>query len=589
MAFLIRTIDFTASGREIVRDREHAGDNLTIGRASECDLHLPDLAVEQHHATIEPAAGNQLRAFAAGSLGFTQDGKSVTDAVFAARDGVELGFGSYRLAFSQDGDGPVTVTQTQITEEAGDRDALAGFALASALPSKRAMAWTALIAILAAFLAVPVYTHLNRERVAQADYDDEGQVKMDASWSTGALSLAHHGLEDNCEACHVEPFQSVQDETCLTCHESIGDHAPIPRQLTGRGPFSSGDQLQWDIAEFFGKEGPGSCTTCHTEHEGEGRMEPTAQKFCAECHEGMDGRLTDTTLANAADFGTAHPQFKMQIYTQPGQLKPERVLLTDNPSEYHGLKFPHDVHLDRSSGVTKMARSLGSKGYGEALVCADCHTPTKDLGGFLPVNMEEDCEACHSLVYDKVGSTFRTLRHGSVDEALADLRAIDRTPRRPITSGRKRPGATGSASVPGRRYPTFGRPRSSLIAVNNALGPGGVCGECHIPTTRNGRADVMPVNIPEYYLVQGRFDHEAHEQEDCTSCHKAESSQTSNDLLMPGIAVCRDCHLGEDSSVAEVPSSCAMCHQYHPPSGNLPADHPSTQDDKVARVSRFRW
>lgn len=587
MTFLIRSIDFTASGREIIRDRTHDGDTLTIGRNAENDLHLPDLAVEQHHAMIEPVAGGQLRAIAAGSLGFTRDGKNVTEAVFTARDGVELGFGSYRFAFSQDADGPVTVTQTQVTEEASDRDALAGFALASALPSKRVMAWIALAAILVAFLAIPIYSHVTRDRVDQADYDGEGVVAMDASWSTGALSLAHHGLEDNCEACHVEPFQSVQDETCLTCHESIGDHAPIPRQLTGRGPMSRGDKIQWDVAEFLGKEGPGSCTTCHTEHEGAGRMEPTAQKFCAECHDGMDKRLTDTTLANAADFGTAHPQFKMQIFSQLGQQKPKRVLLSDTIKEAHGLKFPHDVHLDRSSGVTKMARSLGSKGYGEALICADCHTASDGPGGFSPVNMEEDCEACHSLVYDKVGSTFRSLRHGSVDEALADLRAIDRTPRRPITSGRKRPGAIGSASVPGSRYPTFGRPRSSLIAVNNALGPDGVCGECHLPTTTNGRADVMPVTIPDYYLVLGRFDHEAHDQENCTDCHKAESSATSDDLLMPGIAVCRDCHLGEKSTVAEVPSSCAMCHQYHPPSGNLPADHPTAKDDNVARVSRW--
>lgn len=596
MSFLIRTIDFTAAGREIIRDRMHDGDTLTIGRASENNLHLPDLAVEQHHATIQPGPGEQLTAVSAGSLGFTHDGKNVTQAVFSARDGAELGFGSYRLVFSQDSsqdsDGPatapVTITQTQISNDGSGRDALAGFALASALPSKRIMAWIGLAAILLAFLAIPIYSHLNRERVATADYDGEGQVTMDASWSTGALSKAHHGLEDNCEACHVEPFQSVQDETCLTCHESIADHAAIPRQLTGRGPFSKGDELQWAIATSLGKEGPGSCTTCHTEHEGAGSMEPTAETFCAECHDGMDTRLTDTKLGNASDFGDAHPQFKMQIYSELGQAKPTRISLSDNPTEAHGLKFPHDVHLDQSSGVTKMAQSLGSKGYGNALICADCHTPTADEVGFLPVNMEDNCEACHSLVYDKVGSTFRTLTHGKVDQALADLRAIDRQPRRPISSGRKRPGAIGSASVPGNRYPRFGRPRSSLIAVNNALGRDGVCGECHIATTRNGRADVMPVNIPDYYLVLGRFDHEPHEQEECSSCHKASGSATSNDLLIPGIAVCRDCHLGEKSTIAEVPSSCAMCHQYHPPSNDIPAGHPDTNKNSIARMSRIR-
>jgi hypothetical protein len=48
---------------------------------------------------------------------------------------------------------------------------------------------------------------------------------MDASWRTGALSVRHHGLEDNCEACHTEPFVAVRDEACLTCHKDIGDHA----------------------------------------------------------------------------------------------------------------------------------------------------------------------------------------------------------------------------------------------------------------------------------------------------------------------------------------------------------------------------
>lgn len=53
MAFLIRTIDLTADGREIIRDRAIEKKALTIGRASENDIHLSDLAVEQNHAKIE--------------------------------------------------------------------------------------------------------------------------------------------------------------------------------------------------------------------------------------------------------------------------------------------------------------------------------------------------------------------------------------------------------------------------------------------------------------------------------------------------------------------------------------------------------
>ena len=585
MAFLIRTIDFTASGREIIRDRALEQDTLTIGRAADNDIHLPDLAVEQYHAKVSPAGGKRLSAEAVGTLGFGHDGRKVTSAAFDPGEGTELTFASYRLQFSRDAEGQVLVTISQAEDSSAPGDTVKGFALASALPSKRAMAWIALGAILIAFLAVPIYTHMTRDRV-DPDYDMSGAVKLDASWSTGALSKAHHGLEDNCEACHVDAFVSVRDETCLTCHEQVGDHATVPRQLTSRGPMSWGDSWQWAVADIFGKEGPGSCTTCHTEHEGAGAMEPTPQKFCAECHDGMDSRLTDTKLENAADFGDAHPQFKAVFHPELGSDRTVRMSLASKPREQHGLLFPHDIHMAPNGGVARMASNIGArKGYGGALVCADCHTPTADKAGFLPVNMEEDCEACHSLVYDRVGSTFRSLKHGDVDQMQADRRARDRAPRRPIASGnRRRPGQYARG---GLYYQNFGRPARSYIAINQALSKNGVCGECHIPTSRNGKADVMPVNLRDSYYVHGWFDHKAHEQEDCTTCHAAEGSKTSEDLLMPGIAVCRDCHLGEDATKAEVPSSCAMCHSYHPatPAG-APGEDRKKPSETVAMISR---
>lgn len=583
MTFLIRTIDFTASGREIIRDRTEDTDTLSIGRSTENTIHLPDLAVEQQHAIMRQGTDGMLVIEAAGTMGFTHDGRKTKSAHIDPAKGGELGFGSYRLAIAQDAEGAATITIRQIEEKAGGDDSLGGFALAAALPSKRAMAWVALGVILLAFLAVPIYTHLNRAPVAN-DYDGPGQVKMDASWSTGALSTAHHGLEDNCEACHVEPFQSVQDKTCLTCHEGIGDHAKVPRQNTSRGPLSKGDEIQWAIAEMFGKEGQGSCTTCHTEHEGAGRMEPTAQKFCAECHDGMDSRLTDTKLANAADFGDAHPQFQAVFHPTLGSDETARMSLDSKPKEQHGLKFPHALHMSKRGGVARMANNLGAKEeYGSSLVCADCHTPTADKNSFLPVDMEEDCEACHSLVYDRVGDTFRSLRHGKVSEMQADLRAMDRAPRRPVVTGRRRPGEYAQG---GRYYQNFGRPARSYIAINRALAPDGVCGECHIPTTIDGKADVMPVNLRDSYFIHGYFDHEAHEQEDCTTCHAGDTSKTSEDLLMPDIAICRDCHLGEEAVEAKVPSSCAMCHSYHPSTVPGAPDKKSNRNDTVALISR---
>src|SRR6186713_1107120 len=80
MAFRIRTVDRTASGREIVRERALAADELVIGRAAENAIHLPDLAVEQQHVTVRAESGGRLRLQSAGTLGFTLDGRTVHEA-----------------------------------------------------------------------------------------------------------------------------------------------------------------------------------------------------------------------------------------------------------------------------------------------------------------------------------------------------------------------------------------------------------------------------------------------------------------------------------------------------------------------------
>ena len=583
MTFLIRSIDLTADGREIVREREIASDTLTVGRAAENDLHLPDLAIEQRHATISPAAGSQLAIEANGGLPFTLEGRKTKCATFNPREGAELGFGSYRLSLAKEGDGPVVVTVRQVVEVEGGSEAASGFELVSVLPGKRAMAWGALAAILAAFLIVPIWSHLNRPDV-QPDIDRPGAVRWDAAWESGKLSLAHHGLEDQCEACHTEPFVAVRDETCLTCHETVGDHAQMPRQNVARGEPTGLDALLWKVAHTFNKPGPGACTDCHTEHEGAGRMEPASQQFCADCHATMDTRLTDTAFGNASDFGKAHPQLQAAVFTRLGQTEPVRIPLGNNPKEFNGLAFPHELHLNPNGGVARMAGNIGAKrGYSGALECADCHRPNKDRSGFVPVEMERDCEACHSLVYDKVGNTFRTLRHGDVDQMRADLAAMDRAGRRPITEARRRPGQYAQG---GLYHQNFGAPVRSYVGITRALSRDGVCGECHIPTTRNGRADVIPVNLRQSYFVHGRFDHEDHEQEKCTSCHTADTSKSSTDLLLPEIKQCRTCHLGEDAKQAEVPSSCAMCHSYHTNGRRMPEDHPGTTGDRVALTTR---
>lgn len=584
MSFLIRTIDYTASGREIVREHINDRDMLSIGRAAENDIHLPDLAVEQQHATISATPDGKLEITAISTLGFGIDGRNESNATIDPSQGTELSLGGSRLGLSLRDPDQILITITKALGDEKAVDAKRGFSLAEALAQKRTMSWALAAAILLAFLAIPIASHLTRERIVSDEIDRAGQVAFDGSWTTGELSLAHHGLEDNCEACHVDAFVSVRDATCLTCHEDLGEHAAEPRLVDGRAPFGLGEGFQWAVAGLFGKEGPGACTTCHTEHEGPTRMEPASQKFCADCHNTLDTRLTDTALGNASDFGKAHPEFKAAIFSELGQEDPRRISLGDKPRERSGLTFPHDVHLDPQGGVARMAIRLGrGNGYGSPLVCKDCHEATSDRISFEPIDMEANCESCHSLVYDQVGGTFRTLRHGDVDQMLADLRAMDRSPRRPIVTGRSRPEKYARG---GLYYSNFGLPNRSLVGIDRALAPGGVCGECHLPAADGGRLDVMPVNLPDRFFAHGGFDHYAHRQEKCSTCHAAETSKASSDVLLPDLASCRECHQGEQAIEAEVPSSCAMCHSYHVPNAPLPQDHPDTRRDDLAILNR---
>jgi predicted CXXCH cytochrome family protein len=548
--FRLRTIETTADGREIVRDKDLPGPELTIGRSPENAVHLPDLAVEPHHARLVAADG-RVRVEALGTLGFTADGSSRRNASIDLATGAELRFGAYTIGVGQALDGAVllTVRSAANKSDIAAPDEKRSFTLAGALPGKRVTSWLLALVVLAAFLAWPVYNALNRPA--------NGTVKGDAAWSSGPLSLAHHGLEAKCEACHAKPFEPVQDKACLTCHKTVHDHAPGVRMAGAREAPGAGGQLLQRVAHAFGKPGPGACSDCHTEHEGAGAMPATPQKFCAGCHGTLAARLSDTKLGNAADFGSAHPQFRATVTRAPGNPTLTRVSLDGQPREANGLAFPHKLHLDQAGGARRMAASMGEAAR---LECGGCHRPTADGVRFLPIDMERDCESCHSLVYDRVGSTFRTLRHGDIEQMRADLAASDRRAE-PIVTGRRRPGEFAAS---GRYFSRFSAPASGAARISQALSRDGVCGECHTPAVRDGRMSVTPVVQPERYMVNGWFDHRPHRQETCASCHAAHQSSSADDVLLPGVKTCRNCHLGEGAASADVPSSCAMCHSYHP-------------------------
>jgi hypothetical protein len=587
MSFVLRQISRSADGREIVRERRVTKPDLSIGRSPDCDIHLADLAITLHHASLRSVAPDVVEIAAAANLPFIVNGRPVRTARIDAARGGAIRMGGHALTIAPGDDRDIVVTIERfgaLSDGSAGKDEERVFSLASVAPSKRAGAWAFALLILLAALAWPIWSfHANRadaRAVASGTAPPSRTMRPagfhpDEMWSSGKLSKAHANLEGNCQACHVEPFVAVRDDACIACHAQVHGHADPARIAAARPAPGAAARLQLAVSAAFNKP-QGGCVGCHTEHEGAGAMPATAQRFCTDCHASLDSRLHDTRLKHAGDFGTDHPEFRPAILTG-GPDKTDRapavqrISLAAHPREDSGLKFPHRLHLSTTNGVARMAQTLAADdGFGRSLACKDCHVADATGTSFKPVEMEGDCAMCHSLAFDRVEGTVRTLRHGDPNAVVADLRAFYRSggPIRAVAAGgaaRHRPGEFANY-----RAGSVARAGGADAAIRAVFSPGGACFDCHrviLPAaTGTGTFGIVPVRLTEHYLQKGWFDHGAHDTQSCEGCHAAKTSDTSADVLLPGIATCRSCHGGEHAKRA-VPSSCAMCHDYHVTSG----------------------
>lgn len=614
MTFRLNQKSVSAEGREIRRERVVEGERLTIGRAPDNDVHLTDLAVALSHAVIQQVGPLRLSVQAEEGLGVELNGRKITSGFIDLAGGGEVRIASHLLRFlptAADAEA-IEVDVERVGESAADemdRVDVRRFSVGSVLPSKRISAYVLIALVLGVFLAWPIWVYSQRDPVdaqavlaAQRKADGSGvapashaSFSPDSMWSPGALSQVHHGLEQQCSACHVNAFEPVQDTACAACHTNVHNHGDrtrppaeaFSRYLASFPTLTGWAKVERTVADAFGKAA-GRCVDCHTEHEGPQQMPVTAQRFCADCHTDLTARLPDTRIGNAADFGTAHPEFSPLVLIDWTGEDPrhQRIPLNRNPSENGNLKFPHDLHLSANGAPTQMTRRLSDR-YGgrQQLGCADCHEPTTDGARFQPVDMEQDCAACHTLAFDEQDGLYRTLRHGSPAQVIADLREFyrGRGPARPAelgTGARRRPGDIGQV----RTALQYARARAGAgAAANNAIAAvfreGGACADCHTIDQR-GPLDfhVRPVGWQNRFLLNGWFDHRAHVNvnlqgrnmtgdQACLTCHVATASNQASNLMIPGLESCQRCHVGENSNQQvigqRVESSCAMCHDYH--------------------------
>lgn len=557
------------------------GDALRVGRAASSDIHLPDVEVAYHHATLTRTAEGLILTGVGGETLMT-DGGPMEAIVMSP--GVSCRIGAYQLTAEEPGDGADHALAVQKIDQpaAASAGSMMSQTVAEALPSRRLMSWTLAIAVLAVFLMWPLASWMSRDippadAVVVHDVTAETQLTagppqqfnpVEAAWMTGPLSKAHASLSENCSACHQRAFEQVASNTCLSCHATLPQHAAV----------ESHPALTLENAQ---------CSDCHKEHEGGEAPKITAQAFCTECHQNIQAVSANSKLQTTiVDFGAQHPQFRPTLITavmrsDDGQLEAQtlREYFKDGEAlrEPSNLKFPHDKHI----GAVR--RNIGLEGSEKiTLECASCHVPEEDGRGMVKIEQEKNCAQCHSLKIRVTPTSEAVLLphakpvkvaeivRGLFDEARdgGELRSVGLA-----TSGRRRPGeAILEEKSEAAADWAEGRAEETLNNIFEVSG----CSGCHYTSTaaetdNQGRKlwDVKPALLQYEWMPKAEFSHKAHEKQDCASCHAAETSKASTDVLMPTIAVCRDCHRGAAAGgplkpkAVEAPSGCMTCHEYH--------------------------
>lgn len=553
-----RLPDDPATGRQLFDQAVLEIDRLTLGRGADQIIQIPDARIAVEHAVIDWHKGRlRLRARQAP---ITVNGRSCRETVLQRGDVLDLA-GRHVTVEDLRSDGVLVIRMGRPVDEAAVQEVSADpQSLKDAGLRASPLTWRLAAGMLLLSLILPLCVSLDsplRKPLRTAPI-----LPSDAFWLPGPLHTAHQSIGADCNACHVETFKRVSNESCNTCHAGVQQH--VPASSAARPRFAA---MQ--------------CADCHVEHDKSVPLVDGDAKVCTGCHENLQQVEPHATLKDASDFGKNHPGFSLALLTPVSDAATTtwRTQFTDPDAqvqEHSNLKFSHKVHLD--------PHGVKSPSGDQQLKCNDCHVA--DAGGrqMLPVRMETHCARCHQLQFDEHDPS-TAVPHGDLSTVFTSLQ--DHFSRMFLQQGpggateeRRRPG--GEALVMSRdeqRRSLEWTTRQSLQAASELLDKR-VCVECHTVNQQPGKSgferwQVEPVKLTSSWMPRAQFNHAAHRSSACTDCHKgATQSDASSDVLMPRIQECRTCHGGTQEE-GKLASSCIMCHRLHIPGrGDLLAHAP---------------
>ncbi len=558
MDALLRELREGPDGIPEFQDTELSGDELTIGSGADQRIQLLGRAVAPEHAVIRKS-GKHIELSCRGGQRVRVNGESRSSAKLQIGDEIELAGHTLTIAEPPGGFDTAIELRPNPNIDASEFESAFRTDLYQTWLSKRRTAWslTALVLIIGVALPlVVIYMH-------RAEQEVPAWVPGDEFWSSGPLSPAHQqAAGERCDTCHQQLFGRVQDETCQSCHKTIHDHvSPEHLALTDLGPTQR-------------------CATCHREHnEPATYMVNSSDSMCIDCHRDSEAHFGKLDVAPVSGFSAGrHPQFQANLLKPVGSAagtgfafdwKSERVPL-DKAVEQSNLKFSHEQHLD----ADRVLRGSDS----QPLNCADCHRLEPDGEHFEPITMEGRCASCHELTFDP-GAPDRQLPHGKPREVVLTLQDYFTRKFSDPDAGRQ---TRERRRLPGRdeeEQTCSGAPfdcamRSARAEIENQFSRRGCVG-CHVVVDTQSefvfdRFQVYPIRFARDYFPAGRFDHRSHQIQGkltgdaaCLSCHKANESKDSAELMVPPMAKCEECH-GDRPAVERVTVQCVSCHSYHP-------------------------
>lgn len=375
----------------------------------------------------------------------------------------------------------------------------------------------------------------------------QGLVGDQEVYSSGPVSAAHAVMGEQCGVCHVARAgvfgREVNDQACLACHD---------------GPLHNAKQ------SFTPR-----CALCHVEHLGSRRLAHTSDRACTQCHARLQTKNGPTEFDTAIyGFNDRHPEF---------------AALRSGRSDPGTLKLNHEVHLKPDL--------RGPEGPVQ-MECADCHRPpavyepwpygevefrpvralqNKDpLAAVLPsaymapIAYAKQCAACHPLRFDERFPEPVPHKEPEIIRAFVVKKFREYIARHPAELGRaSRP----RRRLPGDPLPKLPRARTpeqwvaERVAEAERLLWHKACKECHSLSYPAGQVpQVAKPVMAVRWLPHAVFDHEPHRMLACTACHAAApTSRDTQDVLLPSIQTCRQCHRPGKGAEAR----CFECHRYH--------------------------